>query len=640
MKAAQPTYHSSRGFFNAFFKRLLLIFIVLVLSRMSLYAFNTSLFNGFPFLEIFRALIVGIRFDLSVMAMISALFILANTLPFKGRQNKAYQSIINTITIVLVMIAVSFNMSDAIYYRFTLKRMTFDIFSYLGTMNNIGDLAPRFLFDFWYAAVLAILLILLLIYGFRKLRFKSEKEVSNQRYYIKNSVIFIFSAALIIIILRGGFQLKPINIVDASLHAPAPLSPIVLNTPFTIIKSFGQTGLVLRSDFNEKELEEIYTPLKSYSKIPGIAAARNNVVILILESFSSEHIGYLSHKKSFTPFLDSLFQHSLVFPGIANGKRSIEGIPAILSALPTLSDESFLNGAYAANQIEGIAASLHNQGYQTSFYHGGKNGTMSFDSYASSAGFENYYGKNEYPNEEDYDGHWGIWDEPYLQYFGIELSKEEEPFMAALFTLSSHHPYQIPEKYKGEFPKGDLEIQQAIAYTDHSLKLFFNSIKDKEWYQNTLFVISSDHTSEGASAAYQNSLGQFSIPIVFFAPGDTLLKTRSQKTLVQQTDIYPSVMHYLGIEDSFIAFGNSVFEDSSPDFALNFFNQKLQCMDSLFLLQFEGQKLQSIYAYQSDSLLQDNLKDKVDVSMLEEYQKAFIQQYNNRMIRNQLKVWE
>lgn len=640
MKAAQPTYHSSRGFFNAFFKRLLLIFIVLVLSRMSLYAFNTSLFNGFPFLEIFRALIVGIRFDLSVMAMISALFILANTLPFKGRQNKAYQSIINTITIVLVMIAVSFNMSDAIYYRFTLKRMTFDIFSYLGTMNNIGDLAPRFLFDFWYAAVLAILLILLLIYGFRKLRFKSEKEVSNQRYYIKNSVIFIFSAALIIIILRGGFQLKPINIVDASLHAPAPLSPIVLNTPFTIIKSFGQTGLVLRSDFNEKELEEIYTPLKSYSKIPGIAAARNNVVILILESFSSEHIGYLSHKKSFTPFLDSLFQHSLVFPGIANGKRSIEGIPAILSALPTLSDESFLNGAYAANQIEGIAASLHNQGYQTSFYHGGKNGTMSFDSYASSAGFENYYGKNEYPNEEDYDGHWGIWDEPYLQYFGIELSKEEEPFMAALFTLSSHHPYQIPEKYKGEFPKGDLEIQQAIAYTDHSLKLFFNSIKDKEWYQNTLFVISSDHTSEGVSAAYQNSLGQFSIPIVFFAPGDTLLKTRSQKTLVQQTDIYPSVMHYLGIEDSFIAFGNSVFEDSSPDFALNFFNQKLQCMDSLFLLQFEGQKLQSIYAYQSDSLLQDNLKDKVDVSMLEEYQKAFIQQYNNRMIRNQLKVWE
>jgi len=639
MKAAQPTYHSSRGFFNAFLKRLLLISFVLLLSRISLYVLNIQLFAGFSFQEILQALLVGIRFDLSLMAMISAFFILGNTLPFRFRRNRTFQSIINSLTIVLVIIAVIFNMTDAIYYRFTLKRMTFDIFSYLGTINNIGEIAPRFLIDFWYVVVLAILLILLLVSIFSRLKFDSEKRSDDRGFYIKNSVIFIISAALIIIIMRGGFQLKPINIVDASLHAPAPLSPLVLNTPFTIIKSFGQTGLVLKSDFDEEELIGIYNPIKSYTKLPNLIDSKKNVVILILESFSSEHIGYLSHKKSFTPFLDSLFQHSLVFKGIANGKRSIEGIPAILSALPTLSDESFLNGAYAANQIEGIAASLNKYNYQSSFYHGGKNGTMSFDSYASSAGFTNYYGKDEYPNEEDFDGHWGIWDEPYLQYFGKELSKNKKPFVAALFTLSSHHPYQIPEKYEGEFPKGKLEIQQSIAYTDHSLKLFFESIKDEEWFFNTLFVISSDHTSEGGSAEYQNSLGQFSIPIAFFAPGDSLLQTRSQKTLVQQTDIYPSIMHYLGLEDSFIAFGNSVFEDSSPDFAINFFNQKLQCMDTHYLLQFEEQRLKSIYSYYSDSLLKNNLKNKVDISKLEAYKKAFIQQYNNRMIRNQLKVW-
>lgn len=639
MKATQPTYHSSKDFFSAFLKRLSLIFILLIFSRIGLYVLNYQLFTGFSFLEILKALLVGIRFDLSIFAMISALFILGNTIPFKFRQNKLFQSSINTITLVLMIGAIFFNFSDAIYYRFTLKRMTFDIFSYLKTMNTFWEIAPRFLIDFWYVVLLAVGLILLMIYGFIRLKFDDRKTEHYRLFYVKNSLIFIASAILIIIFMRGGFQLKPINIVDASLHAPAPLSPIVLNTPFTIIKSFGQTGLKVKSDFSEEELENIYVPIKSYQAVEGLAPQHLNVVVLILESFSSEHIGYLSHQKTYTPFLDSLFEHSLVFPGIANGKRSIEGIPAILSALPTLSDESFLNGAYAANQIEGLASSLNKHHYQTSFYHGGKNGTMSFDSYASAAGFKNYYGKNEYPYPENYDGHWGIWDEPYLQYFGEELSHTEEPFMAALFTLSSHHPYQVPEKFAVKFPQGTLEIQQSIAYTDYSLKRFFDLAKSKDWYRNTLFIITADHTSEGAHAEYQNSLGQFSIPIAFYAPGDSLLKMRSQKPLVQQIDIYPSIMHYLGMEDPFIAFGNSVFDDSSPLFAVNFFNQKLQWMDSLYLLQYEEDHLKSVFSYRCDSLLKINLKDKLDVNKQVQFKKAFIQQYNNRMINNQLRVW-
>jgi len=210
--------------------------------------------------------------------------------------------------------------------------------------------------------------------------------------------------------------------------------------------------------------------------------------------------------------------------------------------------------------------------------------------------------------------------------------------MAALFTLSSHHPYQIPGKYKGKFPQGKLEIQQAIAYTDHSLKQFFDLARTQDWYQNTIFVITADHTSEGAEANYQNSLGQFSIPIAFFVPADSLLSSRSHKALVQQTDIYPSLMHYLGMEDSFVAFGNSIFEDSSTPFAVNFFNQKFQLMDSSYIYQFQAEELKSVYCYRSDSLLENNLKGEGPFEQQLIFRKAFIQQYNNRMIRNQLRV--
>ncbi|NPD46207.1 LTA synthase family protein [Lentimicrobium sp. S6] len=615
-----------------------MILLVLVLSRVSLYVFNFQLFSGFTTSDIAWAIFVGLRFDLSVLFMLSALFIIGNTIPMPFRSAKVFQAIIKVPTLIALTLAIFLNLSDAIYYRFTLKRMTFDIFSYLSSMETFWEVAPRFLVDFWYAFLMAIVLLVFLVFSFNGVRVKVNRNPWSIKTFILQTVIFIVSMGIVIIGIRGGFQLKPINIVDASLHAPARLSPVVLNTPFTIIKSVGQTGLELKSDFTEVELEKNYQPVQSYPPLDSVPEPIKNVVVLILESFSSEHIGYLSHQKSFTPFLDSLFEHSLVFSGIANGKRSIEGIPAILSALPTLSDESFLNSPYAGNQIEGLAHSLNHYNYQTAFFHGGNNGTMSFDAYASAAGFQEYYGKNEYPNPEDYDGHWGIWDEKYLQYFTEELTEFKEPFLAALFTLSSHHPYQIPAEYTGKFPKGKLQIQQAIAYSDFALKQFFTSAKTKDWYQNTLFVITADHTSEGAEAAYQNSLGQFSIPIAFFAPGDTLMTRRSKKKLVQQTDIYPSILHYLGMQDSIIAFGNSIFEGSSRIFAVNYFNGNLQMMDEEYLLQMEDGNPKSLYEYRKDSLLKNNVLNKRDINDLVTFEKAFQQQYNNRMIQNQIRI--
>ena len=618
--------------------RMMLILAFLSFSRMSLYIFNTDLFSGFSIFEIFKAYFYGLRFDLSVIFILASLLIMANALPLGFRRNHIYQKIINVISLHIVSIAIIFNFIDAIYYRFTLKRMTFDIFNYVETNGGFLELAPSFIIDFWYVSLTTIFSITLLIYLFTRIRLNRKIEKTSWRFYTWSSSLFLLSATIIIIGIRGGTQLKPINIVDAGLHVEARLTPLVLNTPFTIIKSYGQSGLELKTDFTEFELEEIFNPIHSYSPLDDKPHNIENVVVLILESFSAEHFGYFTHQKTFTPFLDSLLQHSLVFKGIANGKRSIEGIPAILSSLPALSDDSFVNGPYAANQIEGLAATLSKRNYQTAFFHGGKNGTMSFDAYASASGFQEYYGLNEYPNNNDYDGHWGIWDEPYLQYFAKELDEFVKPFYATLFTLSSHHPYQVPEKYKAQLPEGSLEIQKTVAYTDLALRNFFKSIQSKEWYENTLFVITADHTSEGSSAAYQNAYGQFSIPIAFFAPTDSLLKTRSTKIPVQQIDIFPSVLHYLGIQDTVLCFGNSVFEKSEHPFAINHYNRQIQIFDSSYLLQVQENKPKFLYLYLEDSLLKSNLLEKDNGASLLKHQKAFIQQYNNRMMNNKLKA--
>ena len=621
--------------------RLAVTLFILSISRICLYFTNIDSFIDFSFQEIFMAYLSGFRFDISVLFFFSILLILGNALPFSFRRNNIYQKLINLITLTIISVAIILNLSDAIYYRFTLKRMTFDIFHYLNENGGFIEVAPRFLIDFWYVTIIGVILISMLIFSFIKIKMKEKKEVKGWYFYGWNILMLAFLTFITVWGIRGGIgksQYKPITTIDASKHTSIPLTPLVLNTPFTIMKSYGLKGLQVKSDFTKKEVEKIYNPIQSYQPLEGVPQSVKNVVLIILESFSSEHFGYFNHDESFTPFLDSLLEHSLVFSATANGKRSIEGIPAILSSLPSLSNESFINGNYTANKIEGLASTLNKHDYETAFFHGGKNGTMNFDSYALSSGFQSYYGLNEYSNEDDYDGNWGIEDEPYLQYFAETINEFPNPFFAATLTLSSHHPYNIPEKYKNVLPSGKLKIQQAIAYTDLSIRKFFDNIKTKAWFNNTLFVFTADHTSQGVSPRGRNSLGQFDIPIAFYSPLDTLLSNRYTKSLVQQTDIFPSVLHYLGIPDTVLCFGNSVFDSESKSFAINYYGQKIQIMDSIYFLQIQNDEPLSLYKYKEDSLLKNNLVKSEDFSQLMTFYKAYIQQYNNRMIENELKV--
>ena len=638
MKQIKKVHRFRGNVYAVMFARLLMMILVFSLSRMLLYIFNAQLFGGITNAQLIQTFFYGLRFDWMSISMLSAFFVIGNSIPFGFRRNKIYQKVLNILVLVVVSVGIIFNMIDVVYYRFTLKRMTFDIFNYIHKNGGFMDVAPGFILDFWYISLLSSVLIFIMIFLFYSVGLNRKIEKTGWRFYSWQSLMFILSMGILLLGVRGGFQLKPLNIVDAGKKVPSSLNSVVLNTPFTIIKSFGQNTLTEKFDFSEQELIKQYNPVHSFVPYASKDDRVENVVILILESFSAEHFGFFTHQESFTPFLDSLFNHSLVFRAIANGKRSIEGIPAILSSLPTLSDESFVNGPYASNQIEGLAQTLGKHHYQSAFFHGGKNGTMSFDAYAYKAGFQDYYGLDEYPDKEDYDGHWGIWDEQYLSYFSKELDGFSQPFMAALFTLSSHHPYQIPEIYKEVLPDGKIPIQKAIAYTDLSLRNFFHKIKYKDWYSKTLFVITADHTSEGVSPKAQNSLGQFSIPIAFFAPSDTSLRHYKAMQPVQQLDIYPSILQYLGIQDTVICFGNSIFETAYNPFAVNYFNHKIQFLDKDYMIGIEDGKPIFVYQFTEDSLLNNNLMEQVDYSEIINFERAFIQQYNNRMIRNQLKV--
>lgn len=626
--------------------RLLIALFFLTISRILIYPFNTSFFPDLGFGEFLYLTLAGLHFDLFTLASLNLGYIVLLSLPWKFKYHKAYIIFSDFVYFTVNIIGVWMNFSDIVYYRFTRKRTTYDIFDFLDKNGEeVTSLIPSFIQDFWFPFLIWILVNIIFVYI--ALRFRMDRSRFTS-FGLKRSLggipVFVIIMGLTVVSIRGGVQYRPINLINASKYTEPKYFPIVLNTPFTLLKTMNESAIEEIDYFDtEEELESIFNPVK-IGKSEHKSHKDYNVVVLILESFSAEHSAYLNRYRiesgdpGFTPFLDSLMQKSLVFNGFANGQRSIDGVPAILSSLPSLMETPYLSSPYVGNDLESIASLLKKEGYSTAFFHGGKNGTMGFEAYTRVVGFDKYHGMDEYANDDDFDGNWGIFDEPFLQYTADVATAMEQPFCIAAFTLSSHHPYTIPENYNGKFRKGNLDIHESIMYSDFALSQFFKKIKKETWFENTLFVLTADHCSQGDHPYFTSRLGQYSIPIVFYNPNENW--DSLSPAIAQQTDILPSVMDYLGIEQEYISFGESVFDSLLNPFAVMYQSNTYQLVVDSLIYQFDGTDDVALYNYKADSLLKRNLleTESLNAGELRSLMEAIIQQYNNRIIQNKLTI--
>ncbi len=536
-----------------------------------------------------------------------------------------------------------FQVGDTIFFPFVYKRSTGDIFKFLGLGDDTADVLPSVLKDYWYMVIVWILLIVLTYVMYT---FTGRKSIKNSKTEQKHPVTsftvasYLVFLGLIVMGCRGGWQLKSIDTVDASDLAPPHDIPLVMNSPFSILITY------YRPVLEDKKLTKKTDAVKHYSPIHNPSKGnfrRLNVVTIIMESMSKEYIGALNNRHhTHTPFLDSLISQSLIFDdAYSDGKKSIEGIPAVVASLPSWMNTAFITSPYSDDQVTCLAGLLKQEGYRTAFFHGGHEGTMGFDLFCKKGGFDYYYGKKSYNNDADYDGYWGIRDEPFFQYFAKELDTIRQPFYAAIFSISSHHPFILPEKYKKIFvqKKGDLPIMRCIEYSDYSLKKFFEAASKMPWYDSTIFVITADHTGPSLDPFYSNRLGMYQVPIIYYMPHSNL-KGKSHIT-TQQVDIMPSVLDYIHYPEAYFSFGSSVFDSTLTDhYAINYLNDVYQIQKYPWCLQMVGNKVQAFYNYQTDSLLQNNLMDKSIKAQdtLSGILRKVVETYNYSVIHNQMKM--
>lgn len=624
--------------------RLLLMLFAFSFCRFLFYVYNQNHFSNIPGNELLVIFTSGLLFDTSAIVYCNLLYIVLYLLPLKFRHHKSYQNILMIIFFITNGIALVANFADIPYYEFVLQRTTADTFAQFRDESNLLRLVFRFLLDYWYLTLLWILTMTLLIFLYRKVKVGPPKLKSGLSYFIVGLIMFAVGIGLSVAGARGGFKqfAQPITMNNAWLYVKKPANAaIVLNTPFTLIHSFEKKGFEKIDYFSDEEkLKSVYSPEFKPSDRP---LKKENIVIIIVESLNREFVGALNKDlengmyKGFTPFLDSIVGVSSVFNhSFANGRKSIDILPSLFCSIPSTGIPYVLRPPYYRNELNSLPGLLKDLGYKSAFFHGAPNGSFGFESFTHIIGFDEYYGLNEYNNIKDYDGSWGIWDEEFLQYFANTIDTFSTPFLASVFTLSSHHPFALPERYSDRFIKGEFPLERCIEYTDFALSRFFQKVSSMPWYKNTLFVITADHVSINQRQEFQNELGHFSVPIIFFKPG---CKLGLDSTLnAQQIDIMPTLLHYVGYSGGFVSFGKDLFNKPEKNFAYNYLNNTYRLFMDDKLLVFNGKEINSFSIIDKPCSLMTISGEEyhAEKDSMQLFLKAYIQQYVNRIIDNRL----
>lgn len=623
--------------------RLSITLLLLSLSRWLLYIFNTNNFDDLSLKELFRLYFIGFRFDIYTLVIFNIPFIIAYGIPSRIKYNNIYKKIIDFVFVICNSIAIGLNLIDVIYFRYLDRRMYSELFTFINNKDeNQGSLIFNFISDFWYMFVIFFIFLFIIITLTRKTKLKETYFTDKKLWYVKQAVFFILILGLSAIGIRGGFQLKPINLQTAINYTIPKNTPLIINTPFSICLSSTSSALNKIEYFNEDVIDSIYSPIHkelNNNRFIKKEVTNSNIVIIILESLGQEMIGFYNKdlKDSHTPFLDSLLRESLTFDGMANGRRSIEALPSIFCGLPSLMPTDYPTSRYAINRLDGIGSVLKKNGYRTAFFHGGNNGTMSFNSTSKSSGFDDYYGRNEYNNDSDFDGSWGIYDDKFLQFAAKKLNEYENPFAAVIFTLSSHHPYSLPNNYIITDTINKTPFEKTVSYVDLALNEFFNTISKENWFKNTIFIITADHVNpEHKFNNYKTTRGLYQIPLAFYAP--EIVENKYVNEIAQHIDINLSLLSLLNVNDTVFSFGRNIFDSIQKPSFMCYSNNAYLFSDGQYFMQSDGYEIKKIFNIKKDKLLKNNIfkGESKKWNYLDQEFKARLQQYNNRMINNKL----
>lgn len=644
-------------------RRLLIVYLMLGLCRIIFYAYNYEIIGPITTDEIWPLLRGAWVFDSVSIVYAFGLFTLLSLLPFRFRERKWYGKMLFWYFAIMITVTIALNLSDTVYFHYADIRFTAADLLFAEN-DNTTSLVGQFALENWHLVLAWIALSGFSIWLYRHSGRPVTPIQNKLAYFAFNFMILLAGAVTLMAMVRGGGlsrDLRPVTLGNATSYtSSAAKGNMILSNPFCILRTLGSKGIRYTEYFTEEELSKIFTPYHypaEYSDSTAITlsggltseGSKRNVVIFVLESFSSEHSALLNpdlypNSNGYTPFLDSLMQEGYYFTrAYANGRKSVAALPAVLASMPSFK-KPFAIMPEALGEGMQLPKILSMNGYNTLFFCGSPDGSMGFDAYANIAGVKSMYDKDDYdkryPGNKDFDNYWGIWDKPFLNYMGTILTETKQPFFSVVFTLTSHHPFVVPAEYADKLPAGITKVQRPVAYTDMAIRSFFETYKDAPWFRNTLFIFTADHvSSERFAPKTETPVGKHHIMTFFYTP-DGELQGKDQHVF-QQIDIMPTTLGLLGYKDPYFAFGRDIFREHDRVPAAYGYDTNFQIIGDSITLAFDETETVAAYSA-SDTLMQHNIMSNDDPAQqqIKRLQEGVIQQYYSHLKTKQYTVPE
>ncbi len=487
--------------------------------------------------------------------------------------NKKWLSGILTTQTLLLLTLISFiSISDFELYRNWGFRIDATPLLYLKTPKEAMASMETFMIVIF--VTVTIITIIGFYWAYRKWVACTLNNAENGKWWY--SPIFITIAGTMILPIRGGLGIAPMNPGKVYFSSKTYCNHAALNAPWNMMYSISKSGKMNKrypDTIGKEKAQALFAELMQNNpdSTKVLKTDRPNIVLIMLESFTSKLIEPLGGKEGATPNFNALSNEGLFFTKmISSGDRSDKGIIAIISGFPAQPTQSVIKYPTKSRKLATISGALVDAGYSAAFYYGGDPDFANIRSYLYSAKFSRIITQDDFPRNYR-NSKWGVHDEHVFKYLLNDIDTAKGPFFKMFFTLSNHEPFEIPAKSK--YP-GTEEVNQFLSsafYTDSCLGNFFAEAKKREWYNNTIFILIADHGHRHLGKSTNYSTDKFSIPMLWVGGALNVEPKKIDKTC-SQVDLAATLLNQVNLSYSNFVFSKNILNPNTQPFAYYAFN--------------------------------------------------------------------
>ncbi|MCK9612930.1 MAG: sulfatase-like hydrolase/transferase [Bacteroidales bacterium] len=570
-----PKKTLQRQIIISFLKQFLFWLVIFNILRVIFSFYNINFLKGVTFIEYIGVFWHSLPLDISAICYIMGLpFII---LIIQSFYQTRWIEILNKIYVFIVLFLVIFiAIAESGVYGEWKTKLHYKALMYLINPKEIIGTAQT-----WQLIVFAIALpVQQILFYLLYLKVFYKKIQATTKNHLFSFLFIILMPGLLFLGLRGGAKQIPINQSQSYYSHHEILNNISVNSLWNLGRSIiDNYNLIHKNPYEYFKLSEACEEVDkmfnvaSDSIIKILNTNRPNIVFFILEGWSADLIESLGGEKGITPFFHELEHDGVLFTNIySSGTRSQEGMAAIFSGFPAQTITTITSQPEKYNKLPSLNKSIKQEGYFSSFYFGGQLIYGNIKSYMMYNNFDRIIEEEDLPSNLPR-GKLGVHDEYTFPYFLKEINRQKPPFITCIFTLSTHSPYDcnMPENFT--WPEFEKKYVNAAFYADNCLKNFFILAKKQPWYENTLFVLISDHSHSSYRNHSYYSPDYHKIVLMFC--GD-VIKEEYKGTIISktgsQTDLAKTLLTQLAIPSDSFSWSKNLLNPASNEFAFYAFN--------------------------------------------------------------------